>query len=310
MAENVEIKVSAKAEKSEAKKAADAIKNTLGAALADLEKQSGKMSAVVHKELKSIADAFASGKLAEKDVGGLAKMVEKLIQAKKAAGDFAVDAMDIHEALKRSAEQSEKLQKSVKQLESDLASGSAAGEVSSGLSELDDSFAGLNAKMQTLKRAFASIGQAFKAAPIKAGIAGIAGAAIIAYAAFVKWKKEMRDVSAEERKRGAEDAERKRNNYYENRYATLRRIANLQKEMRDNAHAEAEAVRDIVMATAELEAEKKKAGARSQAEKNAIDNELAITKANVSGKASVENIKKQEAEDKARVELLKKEAKY
>lgn len=275
--------------------------------MTDLETQGGSSAKKVRAELASIRDAFLQGGLSTTDVVGVENILNGLIEARDAAGAVAVSVTDVHRALREAAEGSERLGSHIRTIEEDLPSGSAMDEASQGLGALSDDFASLSQQVGSLGEGFKRVFQGFKVSPIKVGILAVAAAVVAVVKGVLSWRNEMRKLNAAQTERTIEDQEIKKNRYYEQRLDTMRRMADLQQEMRNNARAEIDAIHDLTEATAELEAAKRKAGALSMAERNKVEQDLLEAKNRTSGARSIEEIDRAEEDERKRLELIRKE---
>lgn len=304
---DVVLRVGAEADAAEVQNQTKQILQIFSKVMTDLETQGGASAAKVRRELASIRDAFLDGGLTNTDVTGVENLLRGLIEARDAAGSAAVSVQDVHRALREAAEGSRNLGAHIRTIEEDLPSGSAMDEASQGLGALNDDFASLSQQVSTFGEGLKRVFQGFKVSPIKVGILAIAAAVVAVVKGVLSWRNEMRKLNAARMERTIEDQEILKNRHYEQRLDTMKRMADLQQEMRNNVRAEVDAVHDLTEATAELEAARRKAGALSMEERNKMEQDLLEARNRTSGARSIEEIDRAEEDERKRLELIRKE---
>ena len=307
MAKEVTISVGAKTNDAAIKQASVNVLEVFGKALKGLENISGQSAKTVKKELESIQGAFSSKTLtkeAKAHFKELAKSLNALVKVNDVTGEIEVNFKKVHEKIGEAAKKSAELSKHVKKIEEDLPSGSAMGEMVNGLNGLSGEFSSLMEQAKSFGESIKSFASGFKSAGVGLKAAGLAGAIAAIGMAIMSAVKSWIDFRRESKIALMESENRKFEHSLEIQNKKLQTKVELQNMARENAQAELKATQDLVIATAELEAARKRAGAISSSEKNEVENALNKVKNKVQAESLLADIDKKEKEDKQRLENL------
>lgn len=297
MANEVTIAIGAKANQSAIKAETQKLLSSLEEVISSLEKDTSKAAEKIKEKIKSLHSDILEGKVEDGKIKDLVASFEKLTKSGDGTKKTANAVKDIETALSEASESAKKLKGNVAELDDATADvASASKDLVSTVGDLDDNLGGVFNKAKNAVSTFQDLRNSLRGTGKIGFFAAIVVAATLAISKILSMQKALKELNRVMKDRSIEDSHRAINRELNNREALLNRIAKQQQTNRENTLAESKATRDLALATAELEAAKKRASARSVYEKNDIENEIA-RKRNES--AAVESKEQIEAEENA-----------
>lgn len=304
MSNDVQIKVGAKVDSSSIQKEAEKIEDIFTKIMKALESSTDASASEIIEKLGKIKESLN----AEGEAGAYAKKVQELLSAlvknADAAEDSAVKLDDVTKALSAASEATKDFKNNVEETNETLEDESVGNFVDS-LDKIDEGLGRVTRALkemgETAKKAFALI-QAHTAM-------ALAAAAAVVVSKAITTRNEMAKLLYAKEERGFSEGIQRANRENERRNTILERTVSLQKTIRENLLASISATRSLNLATAELEASKKKVGARTSYENEEIENELIKKRNETNAQENMQQIKAAEADDKEELNKKKEELK-